>query len=436
MGCCHPYYTPTHEGDGAFVIDASRIVFGAGCLAEAGDHARSLGMRRVGIYTDAGVRRLPYVDIVTRSLAAAGVDFAVFDAVRVEPTDASFGQAARFAAEGRFDGFVSVGGGSAMDTCKAANLYSTHPAEFLAYVNAPIGEGRAIPGPLKPHIACATTCGTGSEVTGVAVFDMVAMRLKTGISSRLLKPSMALLDPLVAASLPGTVVAASGFDALSHALEAYTALPYTRRARPANATLRPVYQGANPWSDASAVQALEAIGAHLERSVRDAKDAEARTEMMYAGTLAGIAFGGGGCHLPHAMSYAVAGQVREYRAPDYPPDRPMVPHGMAVILNAPSVYRWSAEGCPERHLHGARCLGADTRGATTADAGEVLARRIIEMMKATLFPSGLGLIGLGEADANTLAEGAFAQQRLLTNSPRPVNKDDLTRLFRGAMQYW
>jgi hydroxyacid-oxoacid transhydrogenase len=436
MGCCHHYFSNTPEGDDAFVIDASRIVFGAGCLKEAGDHAKGLGLRRIGVFTDPSVRRFPYVDTVTRSLAAAGIDFAVYDEVRVEPTDGSFEKAARFAAEGRFDGFLSVGGGSAIDTCKAANLYSTHPAGFLAYVNAPIGEGRAIPGPLKPHIACPTTCGTGSEVTGVAVFDLVAKHLKTGISSRLLKPSMALVDPSVAASLPATVVAASGFDALSHALEAYTALPYTRRARPASATLRPVYQGANPWSDAAALEALAAIGNNQVRAVKDARDTEARTEMMYAGTMAGIAFSGGGCHIPHGMSYAVAGLARDYRPTGYPQEKPMVPHGMAVILNAPSVYRWTAPGCPDRHLHGAQCLGADARGAAGADAGEVLARRIIEMMKATLFPSGLGSIGFSEADVPALAEGAYPQQRLLTNSPRPVNKDDLAGLFRGAMQYW
>jgi len=436
VGCCHHYFTQTPEGDDAFVVDASRIVFGPGCLAEAGHHAQALGMRRVGVFTDRGVLGHPYVETVTRALAAAGIDFAVYDQVKVEPTDGSFQDAARFATGGRFDGFVSVGGGSVIDTCKAANLYSSHPADLLAYVNAPIGEGRAVPGLLKPHIACPTTCGTGSEVTGVAVFDLSAKHLKTGISSRLLKPALALVDPAVAASLPATVVAASGFDALSHALEAYTALPYTRRARPANAALRPVYQGANPWSDASALQALESIGTHLVRAVRDAGDTEARTEMMYAGTLAGIAFGTAGCHIPHAMSYAVAGLVRDYRPPGYPQDHPMVPHGMAVILNAPSVYRWTAPGCPDRHLHGAQSLGADARGATIVDAGEILAQRIIAMMQETLFPGGLAAIGFGEADAPALAEGAHPQQRLLTNSPRPVGKADLAGLFRGAMQYW
>jgi alcohol dehydrogenase class IV len=436
MSCCHHYFTATEGGDDAFVVDASRLVFGAGALAEVGDHAKGLGMTRVGVFTDKGVRRHPYADSVTKSLAAAGIDFAIYDAVKVEPTDTSFRDAARFATEGKFDGFVSVGGGSAMDTCKAANLYSTWPAEFLAYVNAPIGEGRPVPGPVKPHIACPTTCGTGSEVTGVAVFDLTAMHVKTGISSKLLKPSLALVDPTVARTLPAMVVAASGFDALSHALEAYTCVPFTRRKKAPNANLRPVYQGANPWSDAIATEALRLVGQHLVRAVRDPADVEARTEMMYAGSLAGIAFGGAGCHVPHGMSYAVAGLVREYRPEDYPQDKPMVPHGMAVILNAPAVYRWTASGCPDRHLHGAACLGADVRGATSEDAGEVVAKRLIEMMQATLFPNGLAAVGFAEPDVGALAEGAFPQQRLLANSPRPVAKSDLAELFRSALRYW
>jgi alcohol dehydrogenase class IV len=197
-----------------------------------------------------------------------------------------------------------------------------------------------------------------------------------------------------------------------------------------------VYQGANPWSDAIASEALRLVGQHLVRAVRDPADVEARTEMMYAGSLAGIAFGGAGCHVPHGMSYAVAGLVREYRPEDYPQDKPMVPHGMAVILNAPAVYRWTASGCPDRHLQGAACLGADVRGATPEDAGEVVAKRLIEMMQATLFPNGLAAVGFAEPDVGALAEGAFPQQRLLANSPRPVAKSDLADLFRSALRYW
>src|SRR4051812_44218695 len=436
MGCCHHYFAPTDGGDTAFTIDASTLTFGAGCLREAGEQARALGMKRVGIYTDAGVRKLPPLETVTRSLKAAGVEWKIYDEVRVEPTDASFTGAAHFAIEGKFDGFISIGGGSVIDTCKAANLYSTYPAEFLTYVNAPIGGGQPIPGPLKPHIACPTTTGTGSEATGIAIFDLIAMKAKTGIQSRLLKPTTGLIDPEVTATLPATIVASTGFDAMSHALETLTDISYARRARQPRGSVRPPSQGANPFSDMVAFEALSLIGKYLVRAVNDAADTEARTEMMYAATLAGIAFGNAGCHLPHGMSYAVSGLVRDYRAPNYPQHEPFVPHGMSVVLNAPSVYRFTASACPDRHLDAAQRLGADMRGATPADAGEVLAKHIIGFMQATRFPGGLASIGFAERDLDALVDGAWPQQRVLKNAPREVTRDELKELFRGALAYW
>ena len=436
MGCCHAYFTQTGIGDDAFTIDASRLTFGAGCLKETGDHAKALGMTRVGVYTDPRVRTLPHFETVTGSLRAAGIDIAIYDAVKVEPTDASFKQAARFAQEGRFDGFVSVGGGSVMDTCKAANLYSTHPADFLAYVNAPVGDGKPVPGPLKPHIACPTTSGTGSEATGIAIFDLLALKAKTGIQSRWLKPTTGLIDPEVTRTLPATIVASTGFDAMSHALESITAVSYARRAKAPRPSLRPPSQGANPWSDAVAFEALRLIGQYFVRAVRDAGDIEARSEMMYAASLAGIAFGNAGCHLPHGMSYAVSGLVREFRTPDYHQDGAFISHGMSVILNAPSVYRYTAEACPERHLDGAHALGADVGGAAARDAGEVLASTLIGFMQATGFPNGLAAVGFGPSDVAALVEGTVPQQRVIGNAPRQATREDLQRLFSGAMRYW
>jgi alcohol dehydrogenase class IV len=323
-----------------------------------------------------------------------------------------------------------------IDTCKAANLYSTYPADFLAYVNAPIGEGRAVPGPLRPHIACPTTSGTGSECTGITVFDLLEKQVKTGIVSKRLRPSLALIDPETTYTLPSAVVAASGFDVLSHALESYTALPYTRRAKPERPSLRPMSQGANPWSDFGCEKSLRLAGEYLERAVADAADHEARDSMMFAATLAGIAFGNAGVHLPHGMSYAVAGLVRDFRAPGYPQTEPMVPHGMSVIVNAPSVFRFTADACPERHLDGAAWLGADIRGAGPTDAGEILAGRLETLMRATGIPNGVAAVGYGEADVPALTAGAWAQQRLVKNAPKPVCEHDLAGLFRGAMRYW
>jgi len=436
MSCCHNYYVTTEGHESVFSVDISSINFGHGVLKEAGEHARAFGMSRVALFTDKTLRALPYVSQLGDSLRAAGVDVAVYDEVKVEPTDRSFLAAARFAAEGKFDGYVSLGGGSVIDTCKAANLYATYPAEFLDYVNAPIGAGKAVPGPLKPHIACPTTCGTGSECTGITIFDLLSMQVKTGIASRRLRPSMALIDPATTYTLPKNVVAASGFDVLSHALESYTAKPYTRRAAPAKPSLRPMSQGANPWSDIGCEAALKSLGLYLERAVHDAGDTEARDRMMYAATLAGIAFGNSGVHVPHGMAYSVAGLVRDFRPEGYPQEEPMVPHGMSVIVNAPSVFRFTASACPERHLHGAEWLGADVRGAGNEDAAEVLAGQLIKMMKATDIPNGVGGVGYVEADVAALAKGAWAQQRLLTNAPREVSEGDLGNLYREAMHYW
>ena len=435
MGCCH-YYELTGPGDDVFSVDVAAIKYGPGSLREVGDEADALGIRRAAVFTDPVVGGLEPVRTLLDSLRAAGIDFEIYDQVRVEPTDESFREASRFAAEGRFDGYISMGGGSVIDTCKAANLYATWPADFMAYVNAPIGEARPIPGPIKPHIACPTTSGTGSECTGIAVFDLLAMRAKTGIASRELRPTRAIIDPTCTYSLPANVVAASGFDVLSHALESYTALPYSMRARPERPRLRPMSQGANPYSDMGCREALRLAGLFLERAVADAEDREARDSMMFAATLAGIAFGNAGVHIPHGMSYSVAGMVRDFRPAGYPDDEPICPHGMSVIVNSPAAFRFTASACPDRHLDGARLLGADVRDVTDKDVGEVLAQKLTALMKATGMPNGVSGVGYGEADIPDLVKGAYVQQRLLKNAPRTVNEQSLANIYRSAMTYW
>lgn len=439
MVCAHQFAGVSvgiDGGDGAFTVDASRITFGRGCIGELGPRASALGLRRVALFTDRQVAALPLFARALASLRGAGLDVVVHDEVEIEPTDRSFLAAARFAAEARPDGFVSLGGGSVIDTCKAANLYATHPAEFLTYVNAPVGAGQPPPGPLRPHIACPTTSGTGAEVTGIAIFDLLALGAKTGIAAPQLRPSEALIDPDATATLPAEVVAASGLDVLAHAVESYTARPFCRRPAPADPSKRPLSQGANPWSDIGCREALLRVGAYLERAVRCADDHEAREGMMWAATLAGIAFGNAGVHIPHGMSYAIAGQVRDYHPRGYPEGPAMVPHGMAVIVNAPAALRFTAEAAPARHLEAAGWLGADARGAGPGDAGELLAGRLVEIMRAVAMPNGAGGLGFGEADLDALAAGAIVQQRLLQNAPRAVDEAALRRLFGEALRYW
>jgi hydroxyacid-oxoacid transhydrogenase len=436
MGCCHADFALIDQSDRGFTLGMPTFTFGAGVLTEVGDNALELGLKRVALFTDRKLATGEHVAKVKTSLAAAHIDTIIYDEVAIEPTDASLQQAARFAREANIDGYVSVGGGSVMDTCKAANLYATHPADFMTYVNAPIGGGQRVPRPVKPHIACPTTSGTGSEATGIAIFTLTSLNAKTGIISRRLIPTIALVDPDVTKTLPSNVVAATGFDCMSHALESITARAWPRRLNPAKGVGRPVSQGANAFSDALGAQALDAVGKYLVRAVGDASDTEARTEMMYAALLAGIAFNAAGCHLPHGLSYAVSGLTQDWHVAGYPEGKTLVPHGMAVVLNNPSVWRHTAPAHPERHLHCARSLGAEMRGATLDDAGEVLASRVIDMMKATEMPNGLTALGFGEKEIDALATGAEPQYRVIKNAPVDIGRDEIKSLFRAALRYW
>ena len=420
----------------AFTIDTSSIKFGPGITGEAGYELDRLGASRVMVVTDPQMAGSAAVNTATNSLKQANVDFAVFDRVSVEPTDVSFKEAIEFAVNGRFDGFLPVGGGSSIDTAKAANLYSTYPAGFLEYVNAPIGEGTPVPGDLKPLVAVPTTAGTGSETTGVAIFDFEELGAKTGIAHRSLRPDVGLVDPENTRSLPKMVAACSGFDVLCHGIESYTALSFSQREAPVSPAQRPTYQGANPISDVWALAALEMVGNSILPAVLDPDDLVARSNMAMAATFAGVGFGNAGVHLPHGMSYAVSGLVTDYAPEDYPQGKAIVPHGMAVILNAPAVFRYTASSNPERHMRAARLLGADIAGAGPEDAGDLIADRLIFILKEIGVPNGLGGVGYTPDDIPALVEGTLPQHRVTKLAPRATGADELTALFTDSMQLW
>lgn len=420
----------------AFTMDTSSIKFGPGVTREVGFDMKRLGAKRVLVVTDPHVAELDCVAITLESLQAEGIDGVVFDQVRVEPTDQSFKQAIAFATEGKFDGYVAVGGGSVMDTAKAANLYATYPADFLTYVNPPIGKGQPVPGALKPLIAIPTTAGTGSETTGVSIFDFQEMHAKTGIAHRTLRPVMGIIDPDNTRTLPKMAAACSGLDVLSHAIESLTALPYSQRPAPDSPLMRPAYQGANPISDIWSAKAIETISRYFVRAVQDSSDDEARGQMLLAAAYAGIGFGNAGVHLPHGMSYPVSGMVRSYVADGYPADHPIIPHGMSVILNAPAVFRFTASANPVRHLYAAELMGADVTEAKPEDAGETLACAIIDLMRKLDMPNGLSAVGFTPDDVDKLVEGTLPQHRVTKLTPRPFSPAELRDMFLGAMRYW
>src|SRR6266849_968758 len=393
----------------AFELAASSIRFGRGVTREVGMDLAEMKAQRVMVLTDPNLARLQPVATVLESLRDNRISFSLFDRVRVEPTDVSFGDAIEFATQGRFHAFLAGGGGSTMDTAKAANLYSTYPADFLDYVNAPIGKGRPAPGPLKPLIAVPTTAGTGSETTGVAIFDYTPLHAKTGIAHRRLKPMLGILDPENTRTMPPQVAATSGFDVLSHAIESYTALPFHRRPRPERPVLRPAYQGSNPISDLWSLEALRWVSKYLVRAVEDPDDDEAREKMQLAASYAGVGFGNAGVHLPHGMSY---------------------------ILNAPAVFRFTAEACPDRHLVAAGILGADVSRARPEDAGKILSDRLVAIMQRLKVPNGLRSIGYGKSDIPALVRGTLPQARVTKLSPRPADEADLAHLFEEAIAGW
>jgi hydroxyacid-oxoacid transhydrogenase len=436
VSCAHAWAAlAPGEGEDLFTIETSAISFGRGAIRELGQvlRAHAPTARRVALFTDAAVSALAIAEDAKRTLAAAAFDVAVYDRVRVEPTDASFGDAARFATEGRFDAYVSLGGGSVIDTCKAAILYATYPADFLAYVNAPVGLGAPVPGPLPPHVACPTTAGTGSELTGIAVCDVLALHAKTGIASRRLRPAAAVVDPDATTTLPAGVVAASGFDVLCHALESFTARPFTARPRALSAAARPMSQGQNAWSDLGSREALRLAGRYLVRAVVDGADREAREQMMWAATLAGVAFGNAGVHVPHAMAYAIAGLAHGFRMPGYADAEPMVPHGVSVVVGAPAAFRFTAEACPDRHLEAAALLGADVRGAAASNAGDVVAEVLSGLMRSASVPANLAVLGYAPDQLASLVDGTAVQKRLLDNAPRQVSRADLEGVFARAL---
>jgi hydroxyacid-oxoacid transhydrogenase len=421
---------PNHET--IFTMEATPVKFGRGASAEAGWELRRLGVSRAMLVTDPGVAATGYPERVQSAIEAEGIEVVLYDRSRVEPTIESFQAAVDYALEHEVDGFVSVGGGSSIDTAKVANLVSTHPAPVMDYVNAPVGQGRKPPAPLKPHLAIPTTSGTGSEATTVAVLDIPDLKVKTGISHRYLRPSQAIVDPDLTRSLPPEVTSSTGLDVICHAAESFLSKPFDTRERPDSPDDRPPYQGSNPVADVWSAKALEFGGRYLRRAVADAEDVEARGFMMLAATMAGVGFGSAGVHIPHACAYPIAGLKHAYQPPGYPDDHPFVPHGHSVIVTAPAAFRFTYDAMPERHHDVARLVSAKS-----IDPGpDTLPDVIRQLMQDVGAPRGVAELGYREDDIPDLAAGALKQQRLLAVAPKPATEEDLRRIITASMTNW
>ncbi|MRK00573.1 iron-containing alcohol dehydrogenase [Aeromicrobium sp. S22] len=426
-------FQPSHP-ETVFTYGAPGLKFGIGARHELAHDLTQLEARRVLVVTDPGVAATGTPGEIAESLRAASIEAIVFDRSRVEPTDASLEEAIAFGrAEGPFDAIVAVGGGSAIDTAKAVNLLTTNDGELMDYVNAPVGRARAPKNPLLPLIAVPTTTGTGSESTTICVLDVVSQHVKTGISHARLRPAFAVVDPELTLTQPAGVTAASGLDILCHALESYTARPFTSYEHK-QAHERVPYCGSNPIADMWSEKALSLMAGSFRTAVHRGDDLAARTEVAMAATFAGLGFGNAGVHIPHANAYPIAGQVREFRPEGYDADHAMVPHGMAVSLTAPAAFRHTFQAAPERHIRAAELL--DPTAERPDDPAEFLPQVLASIMRDVGIPSGIGAVGFDEGDVPSLVEGTMKQQRLLATAPLEVTEDAVASILEQSLEIW
>ncbi|UQN06878.1 hydroxyacid-oxoacid transhydrogenase [Deinococcus sp. QL22] len=416
-----------------FTVEATPIKFGPGAAAEAGWELARLGVRRAFVVIDPALLEQAAGQAVLDKLRESGAELILFSDIRVEPDLQSLERAAAAARASGADGFVALGGGSAIDTAKVANLLASCGGGVMDYVNPPIGAGGQPTRALMPLLAIPTTAGSGSEATTVAILDLPELGVKSGISHRLLRPSQAIVDPELTRTAPPQVIAAAGLDVVCHAAESFLSRPYTTRPRPATPAERPPYQGSNPVADLWSGQALRWGGDYLRRAVQDGHDTEARGFMMLGATMAGVGFGSAGVHIPHACAYPIAGLRHSFQSPGYPTDHAFVPHGFSVIVTAPAAFRFTFGASPARHIQAATFLTGQTYAPDDWDA---LPNALLSLMRDVGAPSGLHALGYVPADLPALVDGALKQQRLLAVAPRMPTAEDLEGIFAASFENW
>ena len=413
------------EHDTVFTVRNVQVKFGEGVSAEIGYEAKRLGMTKVLVVTDKNLCDSTEIPaFVIGKLEEAGIKADIYDGTNIEPIDTEVEKGIESAMGQGYDGFIGLGGGSSIDTAKMINLYTTYPTEdFRDYISPPVGKGKPVPGPIMPLIAIPTTAGTGSENTPVAVVDLLEEKLKVAVSNAYLLPSYALLDPVLTVSLPPYYTSSTGMDALLHSIEAYTCIPYNTRVRPESPAKRPVYVGSNPVSDLFALRSIELIGQNLRKSYLEPTNLEARHNMLLAAHLGG-AFGNAGVHIPHALSYPLAGRKHD------------LPHGIAVCVTGIAALEFLEPVVPEKLGKIANLLGENTENLSNAEAASKAKEAIIGLMRDIDFPSGIVELGFDESDIDELGEAGSKIQRLLSCSPRQVKLEDVKEIYRKSMHNW
>ncbi len=392
---------------------AGRILFGPEAVKEVGPAISRFGAsRRTLIVTDTHLVAAGIVDDVVASLDAAGHAVEIFDGGKPEPSIDLARKTHEVAVETKPDVIIGVGGGSNMDLAKMTAVLVTHggrPEDYFGFDN--------VPGPLLPLVCMPTTAGTGSEVSHSSVLTDTDNQMKVSTLSPYLRPSIAIVDPYLTLSCPQQASADSGIDALTHAIEAFTATDHQSLGRQVGTPMP--YTGKHPMGDALAEQAIRLIGSHLITAVQEPRNLEARSAMSLAAMWAGMAFSNSGVALVHAMEYPVGGAVH-------------CSHGAGNGLLLPYVMRHILPARTRELAQIAVSLGVDTIGMTPDEAAEAAIHEIERLRHAVGIPHQLRELGVQQDQLSDFANKAAGIERLIRLTPRPTTAEDILRIYQTA----
>jgi alcohol dehydrogenase len=393
-------------------FSTQRIVFGNGSVNQLNSILNELNAKNVLFITDPGLKKAGIADKVL-SLLHENINVAVYDQVVPEPPIEAVMDCYEFTkTQFEMDVVIALGGGSCIDMAKIVALLIAHGGHPLDY----FGGENGLPGPISPLIAIPTTSGTGSEVTSVAVLTDVENNLKIGISDNHLRSTVALLDPELTVGLPPYITACSGIDALSHAIEAYTAMPY--QYTQTNGKI--VFQGSIPVGDALAIEAIKLISENLTLAVQQGSNLEARSNMMLGSLLAGMAFSNVGTAIAHAAAYPVGGLTKS-------------PHGEVTGLLLPYVMEYNVHVQLEKMQNIAKIFGVETEGLSKQEAALHAPKEVLKLLKDIGLPTKLSEIGINKEDIPTIVEKSLEINRLVRNNPRVPYQRDLEELLFKAL---
>lgn len=371
-------------------------LMGANCLKDAGEQVAELGFKKALIVTDKVLGQIGIVKKVTDVLDNKNIEYAIYDETKPNPTVKNVNDGLALLKEKECDFVISLGGGSAHDCAKGIALLATNGGEIKDYEGVDKSKK-----PQLPMVGINTTAGTGSEMTLFAIITDEERHIKMALVDKHLTPIIAVNDPMLMLAMPKSLTAATGMDALTHAIEAY------------------VSTSATPITDACAEKAIELISNYLVNAVENGQDVEARDMMAYAEYLAGMAFNNASLGYVHAMAHQLGGFYN-------------LPHGVCNAILLPHVQEYNKSTSASRLAKIAKIMGGNIEGLTDEQGADLCIDMIKSLSQTVGIPEGLGVLGVKESDFETLATNALNDACSLTN-PRKGNLEEVIAIFKKAM---